>query len=362
MILLDRYIRVATLKVLALVTAGLTVLFSLLELVNQLHDVGKGRYRLIDAFTYVLLTVPARLLQLMPVSMLLATLFGLGTLASNNELTVMRATGVSRLRIAGSVFKLLGAVLVVLFLAAQFVIPSAEQSAQAGRTSRLYSSPSLPLRTGNSFWAEGYDQGQHAYLNVRRFANENDPVDIYIYLFAGDGKLESFIHAERAELRADGTWLLSGVSRTRFSDAGSETDRLDSLSWHSFLPPQQVRFLILPPESMPPVQLYRYVRHLRQQRQPAARYAQELWTKINLPFVMAGMIMIAIPFVFGPLRTHGTGQRIMVGALIGIVFTLVQQLTNYAGLLLGLNAALTATMPSLMLAATALYLGARVRA
>jgi lipopolysaccharide export system permease protein len=220
----------------------------------------------------------------------------------------------------------------------------------------------VPLRTDNSFWAEGYGQGEHDYLNVRRFAHENVPMDVYIYVFAPGGRLESLIHAERAEVRADGTWLLIGVSRTRFSGVGSETDRLASLPWHSFLPPQQVQFLILPAESMPPVELYRYVRHLEQQHQPAARYAQELWTKINLPFVMAGMIMIAIPFVFGPLRTHGTGHRIMVGAMIGIVFTLVQQITSYAGLLLGLNAALTATMPSLMLAAAALYLSPRVHA
>ena len=64
---------------------------SLLEPVNQLHDVGKGNYRLIDACVYVLLTAPARLLQLMPAAMLFACLFALGALATRAELTLSRA-------------------------------------------------------------------------------------------------------------------------------------------------------------------------------------------------------------------------------------------------------------------------------
>src|SRR5580698_11107689 len=112
---LERYIAMATLRALLLVSAVLTVLFSLLEFVDQLHDVGKGHYRLIDALVYVLLTAPARLLQLMPAAMLFACLFALGGLAARSELTVMRAGGVSAGRIVGAVFKLAGVALVALF-------------------------------------------------------------------------------------------------------------------------------------------------------------------------------------------------------------------------------------------------------
>jgi len=346
--LLDRYLELATLQVLVLAAAGLTALFSLLELVNQLHDVGTGRYRLIDALVYVLLTAPARLLQLMPVSMLLATLFALGSLATHNELTVMRATGVSALRIIGSVFKLAGPVVIVLFLAAQFVIPRAQQLAQTVRASRLAAS-STPLRTDNSFWA----QGNGTYVNVRRFDHGNVPADVNIYVFGTDGRLTTFMHAGRADVRPDGTWLLSDVLRKQFSGSGSETERLTVLSWHSFLRPRQVPLLILPPESMPPIELYQYVRDLERRHQAAALYAQELWAKITIPLAMAAMIMIAVPFVFGPLRAHGAGQRVMIGAMIGVVFSLVQQIASYLGQLLHLDPAFAATAPSLVVVAAA---------
>ncbi len=351
---IERYIAIATLRALLLVSAGLTILFSLLELINQLHDVGKGNYRLIDACFYVLLTAPARLLQLMPAAMLFASLFALGALATRAELTVMRASGISPTLIVGAVFKLALAALVALFVLAQFVIPPAQQLAQAERDSRLAALDAV--RGSNSFWAAG----EHQFLNVRRFANANIPMDIYLYEFSARGEVQRVIQAARAEVRRDGTWLLEGVSRKRFSGARIETEQLATLVWHSFLRPAQVSLLTLPADTMRPLDLYRYVRDLERRHQPAARYSQALWEKIDLPLAMAAMILIAVPFAFGSVRTWGIGPRMMIGTMIGIIFSLIQQITSYLGLLLNVSPALTATAPSIVLAALGLYLFRRV--
>ena len=218
MTLLERYIAVAALRALGAVCAGLTSLFSLLEFVDQLRDVGKGQYRLIDALVYVLLTAPARLLQLMPASMLLACLFALGALATRGELTAMRAGGVSPGRIVGAVFKLGAATVISLFLVAEFVTPAAQQMAQAERASRLSSAQAA--RSGNSFWA----RGDHQYLNVRQFTDGNIPRDIYVYEFAGSGELQTLIQADHAEVRPDGTWLLKGVVRKQFTSDRSAAE------------------------------------------------------------------------------------------------------------------------------------------
>jgi lipopolysaccharide export system permease protein len=347
---LERYVALATLRALLLVSAGLTILFSLLELVNQLHDVGKGDYRLIDACIYVLLTAPARLLQLMPAAMLFACLFALGALATRAELTVMRASGISPTLIVGAVFKLALATVVALFFLAEFVIPPAQQLAQSERDSRLASLDAV--RGSDSLWAAG----EHQFLNVRRFADANIPVDIYLYEFSAAGKVQGVIQAARAEVRPDGTWLLERVSRKRFSGTRIDTEQLATLVWHSFLRPAQVSLLTLPAESMRPLDLYRYVRDLERRHQPAARYAQELWGKVDLPLAIAAMVLIAVPFAFGSLRTRGMGQRMLIGTMIGIVFSLVQQITIYLGLLLNVSPVLTATAPSIALLGLAVYL------
>src|ERR1700730_7158448 len=165
-------------------------------------------------------------------------------------------------------------------------MPPAQQLAQTQRASRLSSSEAV--RSGNSFWAAG----DHQFLNVRRFDNGNVPSDLYLYEFAANGELLQFIQADHAEVRPDGTWLLEGVSIKRFSgdrsaaegiprsaggatrgtrsaaegiprSAGGatrgtriETDRLASVLWHSFLRPRQASVLLLPAESMPPIEVY----------------------------------------------------------------------------------------------------------
>ncbi len=347
---LDRYIEFGTLKAFVIVVGGLSGLLSLLVFVEQLSYVGQGHYHLLDALAYVLLTWPSRLSQSAPVSMLLASLLALGALGANSELTAMRSLGISELRIAGAILKIAVPILVLLFLNAEFVIPPAEQLAEAQRTSKL--SSTAPVLGGESFWAQNGNQ----FLNVQEFGYGNAPKNVDIYDFSPDGALRRFIHADHAVIKPDGTWLLTGVVSKRIQASQFQTERLNSLPWHSFLPLQQARLLVLPPESMPPIGLYHYVRSLTKRHQPAARYEQELWAQVSIPISMVAMILIAIPFVFGSPRSQNTGRQITIGATIGLVFTLIQQIIAHLDLLLDLNPALAELAPSLLLMALAAYL------
>lgn len=350
---LDRYIAFSTLRSLALVVFGLTALFSLLEFVDQLRDVGHGDYGVTDALFYVLLTAPSRLLQLVPVSLLLGSLFALGNLSNDSELIAMQSVGISNRRIVGAVLMLAVPLVLVLFLMAELVIPPAQRMAQAERMSKM--SDSETVANPNGFWA----QGDHQYLNVRWVDPGNVPRDIDLYAFSDAGELESYIHADRATILPDETWELGGVRRTILTEANGRTEQLDTLVWRSFLRPRYVRLLILPPDSMPPIALYRYVRDLKRHHHQAARLEQAFWTKVTIPLSMVAMVLVAVPFVFGPPRGRSVGQRITIGAAIGIVFSLTQQITGLTGQLLNLNPALAAMAPSLLLIGFTYYLSRR---
>lgn len=349
MTLTSRYVMVSASKAFALVAIALTGLFSLLEFVEQLASVGQGHFDVTDAFVYVLLTVPSRLLQVAPMSMLLGSLVALGDLARHSELTAMLSLGVSQRRIIGSVLILTLPIVAFLLLVEEFVIPPAQQLAQSQRSSALVSSTSSDDQ--DSFWAHSDRQ----YLNVQHFGPKNLAIGIDIYAFAPDGSLKSIIHADHADIRRDGIWLLTGVSRKRVASSQMVTDRLASLSWHSFIPFQQMQFMTLPLESIPPIALYRHVRDLDRQHQRTTRYSHELWAKISIPLSMIAMIMIAAPFVFGSNRLTSTGRSLAFGIGFGIVFSLGQQILERLGLLLELNPALAALTPSLLVIALAFY-------
>ncbi len=347
---LDRYIQAATFRAFILVLAGLTALFSLLEFVEQLSDVGQGSYGVSAAFLYVLLTTPSRMLQVTPVAMLMGCLWGLGALSRNSELTAMRSLGISEKRIIGAVIMLTVPIIIVLFLIAQFVIPPAQQLAQTTRAAAL-----LTADSDSSFWAED----DHRYLNVGQFEGTSLAKDVDIYAFTADGSLDSFIHADRADIQADDIWLLTGVTKRQIHAARLEAEHLPSLAWQSFVSRPQIKLLMLPVESMPPIGLYRYVRELGLRNQQAIRYEQELWRKISIPFSMIAMIMIAAPFVFGSLRGQSMGRQIMIGTIIGIVFSLGQQIVGHLDLLLDLDPATTTLAPSLLLMCLSVYLFSR---
>ena len=349
---LDRYIETLTLISLVLVASGLTALFSLLEFVDQLHDVGQGHYRVADAFLYVLLTVPSRMLQLMPVSLLLGSLFALGNLSNGSELIAMQAVGLSERRIVGWALKLAVPITIVLFLVAEFVIPTAQRMAQAERMSKM--STETSIEDGNGFWA----QSDHEYLNVRWVDYGNIPRDIDIYAFTEHGELRSFIHADSAKIESKDTWLLSGVDRTQLGNQ-VQTEHLATLPWPSFLRPHQVQLLILPPDKMPPIELYRYIRVMKRQNHQSARLEQAFWNMVSIPLSMVAMVLVATPFVFGPPRGRSAGQRITIGAAVGIVFSLTQQITSLVSLLLDLNPAFAAMAPSALLLAFTYYLHRR---
>ncbi len=342
MTLLSRYLMLATFRTVAIVALALTGLFSLLEFVEQLASVGQGHYRVVDAFLYVLLTAPSRLLQAVPISMLLGSLLTLGALSRNAEIAAMLSLGMSEYRIVGAVLCLVMPLAIALLLVMQFVIPPAQQMAQERRTSALFSSVSL--QGDNSFWA----QNDRQYLNVQEFQPGNIPIGIDIYAFNVDGSLASIIHAGRADIRPDGTWLLTEVSRRRVYASQIRTDHLASLSWQSFMPSQQLQFLLLAPESIPPIGLWRHIRSLEQHHQNAARYRQALWAKASLLLSMIAMVMIAAPFVFGSPRAQSNGQQLVRGVAFGIVFSLGQQILNRLGLLLDVAPAVTTLAPPLL--------------
>ena len=340
--LVIRYVAISALRAIAFVSAALTCLFSLLEFVEQLASVGQGSYHVIDAFIYVALTVPSRLLQVTPVSMLLGSLLALSGLARNAELTAMLSLGVPERRIIGAVLAVAVPAIVLAFLTAEFVIPPAQQLAQSRRSSALAAHATSSEQS--SFWA----QNQHQYLNVQQFQRKSVPIGIDIYDFAADGSLRSAIHAGRADIKPDGTWLLADVTRTNIVFFQITTDHLKTLPWHSFIPPRQMQFLTLPLDSIPPIALYRHIRDLDRQHQRNTRFRYEFWAKAAIPFSMLAMVVTAAPFVFGSARARSTGRTLALGVGFGIAFSLSQQILSRLGLLLHISPAVTALAPPLL--------------
>jgi lipopolysaccharide export system permease protein len=282
--------------------------------------------------------------------MLLGALLALGGLARNSELIAFRALGVPETRIAMALLKLAAPVILLLFLTAQFVIPPCQrlaQHVQAGAAGEA-----APLRSAGGFWVAH----EREYLNVQNFGYGNLPENIDIYTFSADGNLNSYTHAKRAEIEPDGTWLLIGVMQKTAAATHFTTTQMETLPWPSFISSRQMRLLMLPPEMMPPVALYKYIGERKRLNQQAQRDELTFWSMVGIPLSLIAMALIATPFVFGTPRMQSAGRQLLIGAMLGLVFQVGQQVIFYLGLRLSLNPVITALAPSLALLGVALYL------
>lgn len=337
--LLDRYIGINVVGSIGLVLLVLISLDSFFRLVRELNQVGEGNYSYIEMLLYLVLTTPYRIVEFFPIATLLGAITGLGMLASHSELVVMRAAGVSILRITLSVMKAGLLLIIAVMLLAEYVVPTAEQFAESRRTQML--AKQTALKTDNGFWS----RDKRSFLNIRDIKPTGDIGNITIYEFDEQHRLRSSTHASKA-LYENGQWVLYGITQSDIDVSGIQTQTFERAQWDSILSPALLNIVVIDPLQISIRDLYSYSSYLRENGQNSERYELALWARLFMPVAIGVMLLLAVPFVFGPLRSVGIGQRILVGFLVGLAFFLVNQTFNHLGVVYHIPPLLSAALPA----------------
>ncbi len=339
--ILDRYIfrTVASATLVALLVLLLLEFF--LTLLVELEDVGKGDYDFAAVVRYLLLIQPRRLYELFPMALLVGGLLGMGALAGGSELIVMRAAGLSLTRLTRSALQA-GLLLSLAVLAVgEFAAPPLEQAAREQRA--IAKSQDMAIRGGRGFWAR---DGDH-FIHVRAVLPGIRLVDVHMFKVNPDARLETVTAAQGARY-VEGRWLLEGISRSVLNGDAVRTERLTSLAVDSAISPQILDVLAADPSELSIRDLLVYVDYLERNGLDAQGYRLALWRKLLAPFTYLAMLVIAMPFVFGPQRSVGVGQRLLVGLLLGLAFFLVNYLLGNVVLLYGYPPLVGASLPTLL--------------
>ena len=350
--LIDRYIGLSVTLGVFSVLLSLLVLMGFFELLAELEDVNAA-YTTAKAFTYVGLILPRYTYDLFPIATLLGSLIGLGALASHSELTAMRAAGISVGSIIGSVLKAGLGLLLLVVLIGEYLAPVSEQQAQHLKMEAL--SDQTTLKTGYEIWSRSGD----TYINAREVLPDGRLGDVSIYEFDPQRHLRQATHADLATFQGD-NWLLRGVQQSRFSDSGIQVTKQAQQLRPKLLTLTVLDVLSVKPHMLPAWDLWRYVVFLKRNGQDAATYEVAFWSKLVAPLVTLVMLFLSIPFVFGPQRSVGIGQRIFTGALIGIVFYLLNRAFSYLALVYGINPLFAALFPTLLFFAGGIWFFRRI--
>lgn len=322
----------------------LLVLFAILgiDVLSAFIDEADNRgddYGFREIAYYVALTVPRRCYEYIPFAALIGSLVGLGQLASSSELVVMRAAGISNLRLAWTTLQQALLLAMLGFLLGEYVAPIADQRAQSYRALALYADRQRDV--DNGIWR----RDGRLFLHVQALAADDRIYGVTAYDFGEDGWLRRAFTAENGRFLQGRGWSLTDVAISEFLPQSIKRDVQPALMLPSNITPRILALENVAPSQLALSDLLRYQEFLQAQGEDTADFELASWRKLTQPFAVAALVLVAVSFVFGPLRDGTLGFRIFAGVMVGILFRLSQDLLGPASLVFGFPPLYAAVTP-----------------
>ena len=347
---LMRSIHLGTFTVL-LALVGLGVFFMF---IGELKDLGEGVYGLPQVAKFVALSIPGKVVEFMPIAVLLGSILSLGSLASNSEIVAMQASGVSLAKLITSLLQAAVMLALLSFLLAEWVVPASETSALAVKN--LVRGKSTALFVKEGLWIKD----ESRVLHIDKLLPDGIARNVEIFQLDPQAKVISITRVGRAIPVAEG-WELQQVEKSIIGDNRVDTSSYDRVIYTGGLSPALLEVLTIEPQQMSSGDLYAYINFLQENKLSAAAEQLIFWQKIFSPLAVIVMCLLAFPFVLGAQRQGNTGQRLLVGILLGLAFGVVDRLVTQLAVQFGANAILVALLPILIFLAVTIYLLARRR-
>jgi lipopolysaccharide export system permease protein len=355
MTLLRGYIVMSVLRGVGLALAVLVAVMTGFDLVAQLKDVGVGSYDLSAAIFYVVLGTPRTVFSVLPAAALIGSLLALGNLAVHRELIVMRASGISSWQLLFSVGLAGFALSVLMVLLGESLAPSLSAYADEMRTRAMRA---VGTAEGKATWLKDGDR----IFSLRRQTGElGYRGGVLLFDLGPDQALRQIARADTAAVDAAGHWVLSNYGETTFLDNGvtARTERQSTQTYD--LNPDLLALSVVRENLLDTPSLQRYIRYLTDNGLDARRYLIAYWTRMADIVSVVLMTILALPFVFGGLRSAGTGARLLVGLIVGLSYYAIGQVLASGGEVYGVQPLVVAWAPSSVLLLITIVAVARAR-
>lgn len=332
------------------ILSGLQILFTYLGELGELKD-GYGAWQ---ALLYVLWGAPSALYEILPISALIGAVLGLGTLASNSELIVMRAAGVSLWRIVGWVMRSALLLVVLSFALSEWVIPYSSEQAKSVKSHRA----AAELGEVKGYWTR---EGQR-FIYIDYANSQGELRNVQVTDFDAQYRLRGIVNAEQGQFVKDGQWRLQNTEEMNILAAGNATLQQEKNSDLALaLQPKYVHMVTIDPEDLSPSQLVSFMGYMHEYSQVPKTYQLAFWQKVGAPFALIALVVIACSFIFGPLRQQSMGFRLVIALFVGLTFFYLQDFLGYASLVYAPSPAWFVFIPIILMFVVGGYLLHRAR-
>ncbi len=348
--IIDRYLATTILHSIGVVLFAATGLEFFILMVAELRDIGQNTYGVAQALLFVLLNLPEQLYQIFPMAGLIGMLMGLGVLANHSELIVLRQAGLSFLAITWRTFKTLICLVALLALMGELLAPKATFYANQYKNDHIHVNNNQD-NCSDDVWIKD----QQNYLHIGQIDQQQLLHHISWYAFDDQQQLKQFSTAESGQYR-NGTWQVTHVHGTLIDRKQVTTFHTAAATWPFNLKPEILRNSVQKPSSLSLRELNASLRFHQKANTTNEPLQLAFWKRIFQPLASLVMMLLAIPFIFGPLRSVSQSLRLVAGIATGFGFYYCNQLLSPVVLLLQLPAFLGASLPCLSFGLLGLFM------
>jgi lipopolysaccharide export system permease protein len=332
-----------------LMMIALLAMFAFFDLIQELEKIGKGRYGLGKILLFVLLSAPGHVYEVVPVAVLVGTMFALGQFSRYSELIVLRVSGVSVSSIAWALLRVGLIFALITFIVGELIAPFSEKTAQRIRLQATHSVIAQDFRSG--LWVKD----GNSFVNVEEVLPDAELLNIHIYEFDKEFRLRTVSNAKNARYE-DAGWDLRNVTQTQFEKDEIRSSYFPEANWRSLIRPELLNVLLVVPEKMSVWNLYSYISHLSANKQKTSRHQIALWSKMVYPLACLVMVVLALPFGFLQQRSGGVSAKIFAGIMLGIIYQVLNRVFIHLGLLNDWSALFSAVVPTVLFLITGLLM------
>ena len=313
--ILDRYISRKFLQVLLFSIVGFLSIFVIVDLIENLDKFIENDYPTKTIIEYYLNYLPFIMVLVLPVAMLISSLFSVGGMARQNEIVAMKAAGLSLYRIFTPLFIIALFVSVIGIGIANYLVPRTQER-MTDIKEQYESKKPRKIRLENVYIRDEEDRRiTIRYYNVARHTGNT----VSIRTFDGD-TLVGRIDAKKISWQ-DSLWILdTGYERT-FTAAGETAVAFENRTFtnSTFLPDNIAKQLKIP-EEMSYAELKDFIREVERNGADPDRWRVDLYLKISLPFANFILVLFGLPFSSSQTRRSGAAKGFGISLAVTFIY------------------------------------------
>lgn len=337
---IKKYIAIQVFGAVVGVLLVIVSLDAIADLVDQLSQL-RGQYNFVEAIIYVLLYIPSSVYDYLPLAALVGCLIGLGVLANSSELVVMRAAGISIRQLIWAVMRPVLIFIVGGALLGEYMAPYTDQFADSRRD--LLQGHEKALQSERGLWFRENDE----YMHFNAVLPNGKLYGITRYRFDERGELLQASFIRSAIFQGD-YWSEQEGEITYFTGDSIRREEFITRKWYTEISPELLNVLVLEPDELPMQRLHAYANYQEKQNIDSSEYRLAFWQKALQPMATLSLVMIAISFIFGPLRQTTMGFRVFIGVIVGLVFQTSQKLLGPISIIVGFSPMFAVLTPILV--------------